>query len=64
MNNKERDEKVWEKFILLLLVETFGEPAVFTEGKIQKVLLGSAEHHKRVFMQAAEQTDIEAEIVK
>lgn len=60
----QRDEKVWERFILLLSVETFGEPAVLTERKIQKVLLGSVEQHKKVFTEAARQIDVEAEIVK
>ena len=64
MNNKERDEKVWEKFILFMAVGSFGEPAVFTEGKVQKNLLGSVEHHKKIFMQAAQQVDVESEIDK
>lgn len=63
MTNKERDEKVWQKFILLLSVESFTEKEVI-EGKIQMNLFGSVEHHKKVFMEATRQIDIEAAIAK
>lgn len=59
----ERDEKVWKKFILLMSIDSFGEREVIA-GKVQKNLLGSVEHHKKIFDQAVQQTDVELEIVK
>jgi hypothetical protein len=63
MTNKERDEKVWTKFILLIAVDSFGMPEVLA-GKVQRNLLGSVDHHKKIFMQAANEIDVESEIVK
>lgn len=60
----ERDERIWKKFIDLLSLDTFGEKAVISEGKRQKVLLGSVEYHRKIFEQAVRQIDVEDAITK
>lgn len=55
---KERDKQVWERFIHLLSLQTFGEKEV-DEGKKQKNLFGSIEAHRQVFEEAVDQIDIQ-----
>ena len=43
---------VWDRFIMLLSIQTFGEKEVLAEKKLQKNLMGSVESHKAVFDKA------------
>lgn len=45
-------DKIWDRFIFLLSVESFGEKAVITENKRQVNLFGSVDSHKKVFDRA------------
>jgi hypothetical protein len=44
--------KIWERFVFLMSIESFGEKEVIMEGKKQKMFLGSIEKHKKIFDQA------------
>ncbi len=45
-------DKLWERFVFLMSVDSFGEKEVIMEAKRQKMFLGSIEKHKKIFNQA------------
>lgn len=49
---KEIADKIWERFIFLMAIDSFGEKEVIAEKKVQKMFFGSVEKHKQVFDQA------------
>lgn len=52
-------DKLWERFVFLMSIESFGEKEVIMEGKKQKIFLGSVEKHKKVFDQAVAEISAE-----
>jgi len=55
----EIDEKIWHKFIQMLSIDSFGIKEV-ANGKVQKNLFGSVDHHKKIFKQACREQLIES----
>lgn len=45
-------KRVWDKFIILLSIKTFGEAEVISSRKLIKNFLGSVESHKETFIEA------------
>ena len=56
------NDRIWERFVFLLSVESFGEKEVLMEKKVQKNFHGSIEAHKKVFDLAVKEVLGEAEI--
>lgn len=56
--------KIWDRFIHNLTIHTFGEREVLMEGKKVRNFLGSAEAHRKLFMEAANEILVEEAIQK
>ena len=54
--------KIWDRFLHNLGVHSFSEKEMIMEGKKIKNFLGSAELHKRIFMESAQQILVEQEL--
>ena len=56
---KEHAKRVWDRFVAILNVDTFGEKAILTECKKIKVLYGSVDYHHKIFEKACKEIDDE-----
>jgi predicted protein tyrosine phosphatase len=58
--NPEIFVKLWNRFVFLLSVESFGEKAVITENKKQTNFFGSVDSHRKVFERAVKEISEDA----